>query len=328
MAAWAFIHMKDHAIKYSPEELGAIEERIRRAATKFGIELSEEHVEKDAKLFEAGNYEDKGIEVTEADLERIAEFTQADLPLPIRVEHSEGPLHLGVLAKVWRKGSELLGRLVFTKQAWELVRSCGARKISIALRRDKNGIAEVSLVSHPRIADAVVFGRGEAFAQEMAGDHFDRRANASPTYHIFSSEIETEDEQMPDDGKEVEFSKRLAERDGKIARLEHEVREMAVDDRLRRFKEQGKLAPAAVPFARAILLAGDEQLVTFSQDGEEVKKPISEVFVEFLSAQPKVVEFSELAPAPERGAADFTDEDERLFARLGITGEQVAGRLR
>jgi len=142
------------------------------------------------------------------------------------------------------------------------------------------------------------------------------------------SEIEMEVEQMPDDGKEIEFSKRLAERDGKIARLEHEVREMAVDDRLRRFKEQGKLAPAAVPFARAILLAGDEQLVTFSQDGEEVKKPISEVFVEFLSAQPNVVEFAELAPAPERDAADFTDEDERLFARLGITGEQVAERLR
>jgi hypothetical protein len=284
-----------------------MKERIRRAARRFGIELSEDHVEREAKLFEAGSYDDKGIEVTEADLERIAEFTEADLPLPIRVEHAEGPLHLGVLAKVWRRGSELLGRLVFTKPAWELVKSCGARKISIALSRDKSGIAEVSLVSHPRIADAAVFSAG----------------------HIeIVSEIEMEVEQMPDDGKEVEFSSRVAERDGKIALLEREVREMAVDDRIRRFKEQGKLAPAAAPSARAILLAGDEQLVTFSQDGEEVKKPISEVFAEFLSAQPKVVEFSELAPSPERTAPEFTDEDERLFARLGITAEQVAARVR
>ena len=56
IAAWAFIHMKDHAAKYTAEELGSIKERIREAARRFGLELSEEHVERDAKLFEAGNY--------------------------------------------------------------------------------------------------------------------------------------------------------------------------------------------------------------------------------------------------------------------------------
>lgn len=299
IAAWAFIHMPSHAAKYSVEELRRIKARIRQAARRFGIELSEEHVERDAKLFEAGRYEDKGIEISEADLQRIAESTEASLPLPIRVQHSDGPLHLGVLGKVWRSGRELFGRLVFTRPAWELVKSCGARKLSIALNRERDGIAEVSLVSQPRIADAAVFACGEI------SDWAERNK---------------EDAAMA----EVEFAVR---RGGQVADLEKRVREMTVDDRIRQLKQAGKLTPGAEPFARAMLMADQEQVLTFSENGEDVRKPVSEVFLAFLDAQPKVVEFSELAPSPDRPASEFSREDERLFARLGITTEQVRKRL-
>jgi hypothetical protein len=38
-AAWAYIHQKDNAAKYSPEELRVIKERIKRAAKKHGVEI-------------------------------------------------------------------------------------------------------------------------------------------------------------------------------------------------------------------------------------------------------------------------------------------------
>ena len=75
----------------------------------------------------------------------------------------------------------------------------------------------------------------------------------------------------------------------------------------------GKLAPAAELFARAILTAQDSNVITFADE----TRPISEVFLAFLDAQPKVIEFSELATATAG-----TDEPE-IFAKLGITGEQV-----
>lgn len=41
-AAWAYINQEKNASKYSPEELAAIKGRIRKAAEKYGIEISEE----------------------------------------------------------------------------------------------------------------------------------------------------------------------------------------------------------------------------------------------------------------------------------------------
>lgn len=41
-AAWSYIHHKDNAAKYSPEDVKQIEERIERAAKKQGVELHEE----------------------------------------------------------------------------------------------------------------------------------------------------------------------------------------------------------------------------------------------------------------------------------------------
>ncbi len=113
-------------------------------------------IEREAKLFEAGNYPDKGIEITESDLDvLIANTTEA----PIRIEHTPTPFDgsLGVLKSLYRKGKELFGKLIFNEAAWELVKSANAKRLSIALNSDKSEIAEISLVREPRIADAAVF---------------------------------------------------------------------------------------------------------------------------------------------------------------------------
>jgi 7-keto-8-aminopelargonate synthetase-like enzyme len=41
-AAWSYIHHKDNAAKYDADDVRKIEDRIKRAAKKFGVEISEE----------------------------------------------------------------------------------------------------------------------------------------------------------------------------------------------------------------------------------------------------------------------------------------------
>ncbi|HOP80708.1 MAG TPA: hypothetical protein PLZ21_09115 [Armatimonadota bacterium] len=289
--AWARIHMSRNAMFYSQAELDLIKERIIKAAKKFGIQLSEELVERDAKLFTAGEYPDRGIEITEDDLDRMVE---SHLPVPIKIEHVDSPLELGMVTKLWRTGRDLFGRLVFTAPAWNLIQSSQAKKLSAALKRDKSGLVEVSLVRNPRVAGAVIFGSDNNQVIE------------------FSFEIDNGGEEMSE-SKTVEFSKRIAD-------LERELKSRQVDGQIDALKRAGKLAPASEDIARALLLAGDSQVVTFS-DGSE--KPVAETFLAFLESQPKVVEFSELTEGGNE-ASEASEAEKELFSKLGITPESAA----
>jgi hypothetical protein len=41
-AAWSYINKESNAAKYDADEVDAVRERIKRAAKKFGIEISED----------------------------------------------------------------------------------------------------------------------------------------------------------------------------------------------------------------------------------------------------------------------------------------------
>ena len=41
-SAWSYINHKDNAAKYDPDEVRTIKERIKRAARKHGVEISED----------------------------------------------------------------------------------------------------------------------------------------------------------------------------------------------------------------------------------------------------------------------------------------------
>ena len=41
-AAWSYIHQRDNAAKYDRDEVRLIEERIKRAAKKHGVEIIED----------------------------------------------------------------------------------------------------------------------------------------------------------------------------------------------------------------------------------------------------------------------------------------------
>ncbi|MFN8139932.1 MAG: hypothetical protein U0R49_09065 [Fimbriimonadales bacterium] len=108
-----------------------------------------------AKLFEIGEYKDKNLSVSEADLQKLA--ANFDLPVPILIEHTENPLHLGYLTDVQAAGSELFGLLTLTPEADELLRASNATSLSVCVSKDFDAIFEVSVVSSPRVESARLF---------------------------------------------------------------------------------------------------------------------------------------------------------------------------
>ncbi|MBV6458965.1 MAG: hypothetical protein HONBIEJF_02104 [Fimbriimonadaceae bacterium] len=167
-----------------------------------------------AKLFEAGDYPDKGVSVTQDDLAAIA--SSFDLPVPVWIEHAETPLDLGYLTAVEAQGGELFGTITLTQEADALIERSGARSLSIGLSPDLRQIREVSLVKHPRIASARLFAAAVAFEGEL-----------QPT--------------ATDDRRQ-----RLAEAEQRLDDLE-------VERTLEGLFSQGRLVPAQKPYAKALL---------------------------------------------------------------------------
>jgi hypothetical protein len=162
-------------------ELGeAVEVEEQHKAVTPPAQFSDEYIEREAKLFEAGSYEDKGVEVTEADLDNIAANTGE---VPLKVEHSESPFDgaLGSLAKVWRTGKDLMGRLRISKDAWGLLESTGIKSLSVGLLKDKSALAEVSLTKSPRVADAQVFHDSTLIAFSADVSWVERPADSQDT---------------------------------------------------------------------------------------------------------------------------------------------------
>lgn len=250
--------------------------------------MTTEMIERDAKLFEAGSYPDKGIEMSEDDLDALAAGTSQ---VPIRIEHTTTPFDgaLGVLKSVYRKGRELFGKLCFTKSAWDLIKEANAKKLSLAIRKDKAGITEVSLVREPRIADAAVFSAGDTVQMDV-----------DLALESFESEQPTAAFTLSPDSDSERFRRELAEKDAQVM--------------LDELKRAGKIVPASEVFARAILRTDDSSVITFGDQ----PTPVSQIFRWFLDSQPNVIEFSELAAAE----SDVVKEPE-IFSKLGVTSKQV-----
>ncbi|MBX3110547.1 MAG: hypothetical protein KF857_00945 [Fimbriimonadaceae bacterium] len=148
-----------------------------------------------AKLFEAGDYPDKGVTVTREHLAGLAE--RFDLPVPILIEHAKSPLELGYLTKVAADGDDLVGTVALTAEADALIRQSGAQSLSLGLSPDLMEIREVSLVRNPRVASARLFGHDVAFTApwheeddwkarfaELARERSRERARLAVTGHL------------------------------------------------------------------------------------------------------------------------------------------------
>ena len=108
----------------------------------------------EGKVFEAGEYPDKGFVMDEAELAaKVLAFGGVDLDL----EHSSFKdvlgNKLGRLETIWNRGTEALGRLRVPRWLHEL--AGGKLQTSLSFDRDKN-IVGCALTLRPRIADAQV----------------------------------------------------------------------------------------------------------------------------------------------------------------------------
>lgn len=112
-------------------------------------------IERRAKLFEAGEYPDKGLTITTENLQEIE--NAFDEPVPVLIEHSTSPLEIGYLTGIEARGDELYGVVALTPEADALIERSGARSLSLGLAPDLKSIREVSIVAHPRVADARLF---------------------------------------------------------------------------------------------------------------------------------------------------------------------------
>lgn len=141
----------------SPEERQALADAFRsfgREAPAF-LEQETTWIERKAKLFEAGDFPDKGVKVEIAHLQNLA--ANFDLPAPVLIEHAQSPLQLGYLTSVEVVGTELHGTIALTAEADGLVQKSKARKLSLGLAPDLSSIREVSIVRNPRVKDARLF---------------------------------------------------------------------------------------------------------------------------------------------------------------------------
>lgn len=134
---------------------------VAAALANFGLEVpayldrNPAWVDRRAKIFEAGNYPDKGLEVSPDDLQRLA--AGFDLPVPVLIEHAESPIQLGYLTQIEASGAELFGLLSLTSEANALLEQSESRSLSVGLAPDLSEIVEVSIVRHPRVASARMF---------------------------------------------------------------------------------------------------------------------------------------------------------------------------
>ncbi|MFY9234652.1 MAG: hypothetical protein WAO58_09355 [Fimbriimonadaceae bacterium] len=246
-------------------------------------------IERSAKLFETGDYPDKGVTITIENLNALADgFGE---PVPVLIEHADSPLELGFLTGVQALGEELFGTVSLTPEANSLVERSGARALSLGLSPDLTAIREVSLVRNPRVESAQLYSgirfdgrlgdaallKGEGLVEAVGSilglpspEPFPHPPAPSPRHEPF-----------------VERGSNWKER---YERLVGEQEEREADRLVREFVAVGKLCPAQAPLAKALLLSSD----TVAFGGES--RPLRQVAQEMIERQPRLALFSEIVP--------------------------------
>jgi len=294
------------------------------APAVFAFSETEMSAERDALLLECGTYPDKGLTVTEDDLDGIVGRFSAD-GAPVKVEHMDTPLDpLGRVQKVWRDGSVLMAKLLFPPDMASFLRRRGVQKLSVGLSREAVGLAlaEVSLVLKPRVQAAAMFGEapeGPPTPNNGGAGGPTPGASADPSL------LRKGEEQ---------------EKDREIARLSAALSAREVEGQVQKLKSEGRIVPATEGLARALLSVPPSALITLAEG--ETALPVSQVFLSYLQAQPPVVEFQETAgmggAKGDAGARShhhaegdlhpLTTDEEAFLRKLGLDPAAVRHMMR
>lgn len=128
-------------------------------------------IERLVKLFEAGEYPDKGVTVTTEDLDSLVK-EMSGVPIPFNIAHltlQENPLThkkeygMGFITELFRRGSELWGKLYLPEHVNHLIELADVKGVSIGAEFNDDGkiskIEEVSWTPVPRVPTARIFGK-------------------------------------------------------------------------------------------------------------------------------------------------------------------------
>lgn len=280
-------------------------------------------VERECLLFEAGDYPDKGVRITEDDLRAIAANT--DTEVPVKIEHlSESPFDaaLGVVTGLRVRGAQLWGTLRQPVEAWRLAQRAGARALSVALDVAGRRLVETSFVCRPRVAAARVFAEtvstrfttgnlfdtdGKGGAEKMTSVRL--LAEGLTAYlrgFLGSGESERSDTEI---GREMaEFAQERALLSEERARM----REEQASRQIAEWKRKGRMrgTERAEQLARALLTGGSDSAVLF----DEKSVPLSALFARFVEENGPVVLMGELLPGNRQAAMQSGTAGERLAA--------------
>ncbi|MBI5706279.1 MAG: hypothetical protein HZC36_04745 [Armatimonadetes bacterium] len=278
-----------------------------------------EWIERRAKLFEAGDYPDKGVTITQDQLRVLVEGFED--PVPVLIEHADSPLQLGFLTNVEALGPELFGTVALTKEANELVEASGARSLSLGLSKDLCRIREVSLVRKPRVSDAQLFS-GVCFCGELAESGEGRVVKCDAE----GASVQTLMSEKSDQSNEVQVAPKEENWRRRFEELSTDQRRVDAERTVESLVKEGRLCPAQAPFAEALLQAED----TIEFDGES--KPLRQLLLAMIERQPPMMLFSALAPEADREAGEaLMLPEEAAFYRKhfpDVSLEEIATRRR
>ena len=291
-------------------------------------------VVREAKLFEAAFYPERGIEFTASDLDAIVEGfkveSAAGLVVPMKVQHVRSPWEgkFGKVVEVWRVGLDLMGRIAWPRSVWQFLDAMGTKSLSVGFDMLQRRLREVSVVDKPRVLSARAFDDSEVespgllvFSSDVPTDRGD---GVKPMSEEYSAEVRAALAAAEDRGRTKGAADERVKVEAQYAPVVAESavlrRKLATDSanvKLSTWTAEGKLPPACCKYAEAILVDGASE-VTFSDGGH---MSVADALVQFMTHLPAVVDVAGTRVTKATGATEF---EKRVYAALGITEAEAA----
>lgn len=167
--------MSDAAVTFGAD-LGDVVLDVAGTGTTHASHMGGDYVVRTGKLFEVGNYEDKGFEFTADDLARAVETFH---PCGLNMEHVPTLLDgkLGHVERIFpgEDGKSLMGQVRLPKWLDTVLEDTG-RKVSTEWDRATKSLKGLALVREPRVTDAALMA---AFSADFAGKRHDTPSGQS-----------------------------------------------------------------------------------------------------------------------------------------------------
>jgi hypothetical protein len=299
-----------------------------------------ETIERDAFLFVAGSYPDKGVEITEGDLDNIIKGT---VEAPLKIAHKDTAFDgsLGKVSGLYRKGKELWGRVQITKEAWALCQKAGAKMLSVGIPQTKDRLSEASIVKTPRIAGASFFtfedGNMEFYSEleesikggepEVTQAEFEQ---LKQDVAALRADVESKDKTITEQADQIkaqagqiaQFSALVQAMDGKNNDLQFELKKQAAEAKVNAAIQAGKLLPAQADMAISLLCSGD-QTIKF---GETDTTPAA-LFEKMLESSGKVLDFDEQGKNGDKNKTPEIKFSGDTAERLGLPEQEEIDKL-